>query len=105
MVSRRVKRKQELKSTISQRTVYIAGRITRISVEDVVWKDFKEIARASDMSASGLVRAINSERRHPNLSSAIRLFVLDHYRRKLGASKATESIQRIAGMPGLTVIG
>jgi predicted DNA-binding ribbon-helix-helix protein len=29
---------------------------------------------------SELVAAIDSERRHGNLSSAIRLFVLDHYR-------------------------
>jgi predicted DNA-binding ribbon-helix-helix protein len=32
------------------------------------------------MTLSNLVAAINSERRHSNLSSAIRLFVLGFYR-------------------------
>ena len=32
------------------------------------------------MTLSDVVTAINSERKHNNLSSAIRLFVLDHYR-------------------------
>jgi predicted DNA-binding ribbon-helix-helix protein len=35
------------------------------------------------MTLSDLVAAINSERKHHNLSSAVRLFVLDYYRRKL----------------------
>jgi predicted DNA-binding ribbon-helix-helix protein len=71
-----------LRST--KRSVFIAGHKTSVSVEDAFWKDIGEIARASNMSASGLIRAINSERKHPNLSSAIRLFVLEYYRRKLG---------------------
>ena len=38
------------------------------------------IATARDMTLSDLVAAIDSERQHGNLSSAIRLFVLDFYR-------------------------
>ena len=54
---------------------------TSISVEDAFWKGLKEIARGRDMTLSDVVTAINSKRKHSNLSSAIRLFVLDHYRR------------------------
>jgi predicted DNA-binding ribbon-helix-helix protein len=69
-----------MESAIPKRSIFIAGRRTNVSVEDAFWRDLKKIARARDMSLSALVTAINSERKHPNLSSAIRLFVLDHYR-------------------------
>jgi predicted DNA-binding ribbon-helix-helix protein len=51
------------------------------------WQSLKEIASEHDMTPSELVADINSERRHANLSSAIRLFVLDFYRQQIPASK------------------
>jgi predicted DNA-binding ribbon-helix-helix protein len=45
----------------------------------------KEIADAQGTEANQLIATIDSERRHrqyPNLSSAVRLFVLDYYRRR-----------------------
>ena len=41
MVSRRVKRKSELKSAIPKRSVILAGHKTSISVEDAFWKGLK----------------------------------------------------------------
>jgi predicted DNA-binding ribbon-helix-helix protein len=41
------------------------------------WKGLKEIASGRDTTLSGLIVAIDSERQHGNLSSAIRLFVLE----------------------------
>ena len=78
MVFRRVK----VKSVVVKRNVVIAGHKTSISVEDAFWKGLKEIARGRDMTLSDLVTTINSEREHNNLSSAVRLFVLDHYHRQ-----------------------
>jgi predicted DNA-binding ribbon-helix-helix protein len=49
-------------------------------LEDAFWKGLKEIAGGRDMTLSDLVATIDTDRRHGNLSSAIRLFVLDHYR-------------------------
>jgi len=40
----------------------------------------KEIAAKRDLTLSDMVAAIDQDRRHGNLSSAIRLFVLDYYR-------------------------
>jgi len=40
----------------------------------------KEIAARERISVPTLVNRIDTERQHTNLSSAIRLFVLDHYR-------------------------
>ena len=60
--------------------VVIAGHKTSVSLEDAFWKGLKEIADARGMTLSDIVANIDSQRRHGNLSSAIRLFVLDHYR-------------------------
>lgn len=69
-----------MKSPVIKRSIVIAGHKTSVSLEDAFWKGLKDIAGARDMTLSELVAAIDSERRHGNLSSAIRLFVLDHYR-------------------------
>ena len=69
-----------MKSPVIKRSIVIAGHKTSVSLEDGFWKGLKEIAGGRDMTLSELVAGIDSERRHGNLSSAIRLFVLDHYR-------------------------
>ena len=70
-----------MKSQIVKRSIVIAGHKTSVSLEDAFWKALKDIAAGRDMTLSELVGAIDAERRHGNLSSAVRLFVLDYYRR------------------------
>ena len=72
-----------MKSPVVKRSIVIAGHKTSVSLEDAFWKGLKEIAGGRDMTLSDLVAAIDSERQHGNLSSAIRLFVLDFYRQQL----------------------
>ena len=79
-----------MKSPVIKRSIVIAGHKTSVSLEDAFWKCLKEIAGYRDMTLSDLVASIDSERQHGNLSSAIRLFVLDHYRMQLPMI-ATES--------------
>jgi predicted DNA-binding ribbon-helix-helix protein len=69
-----------MKSPVVKRSIVIAGHKTSVSLEDAFWKGLKEIAGGRDVTLSDLVAAIDSERQHGNLSSAIRLFVLDFYR-------------------------
>jgi predicted DNA-binding ribbon-helix-helix protein len=69
-----------MKSLVGKRSVVIAGRKTSISLEDPFWVALKEIAGVRDLTMSGLVTTIDSDRAHSNLSSAIRLFVLGAYR-------------------------
>ena len=71
---------------MTKRTIYIAGQKTTVSVEDAFWTGFKAIASERDLTPSELVTSINADRQHTNLSSAIRLFVLDHYRSRTGAT-------------------
>jgi predicted DNA-binding ribbon-helix-helix protein len=58
-----------------------------VSLEGPFWQSLKEIAREHGMTRSALIAAINSERQRGNLSSAIRLFVLDFYRQQIPVSK------------------
>lgn len=69
-----------MKSPVVKRSIVIASHKTSVSLEDAFWKGLKDIATTRDMTLSEMVAAIDSERRHGNLSSAIRLFVLNHYR-------------------------
>jgi predicted DNA-binding ribbon-helix-helix protein len=66
-----------MKSPVVKRSIVIAGHKTSLSLEDVFWKGLHEIAGVRKATLSDLVASIDTERRHGNLSSAIRLFVLD----------------------------
>jgi len=83
-----------MKSPVVKRSIVIAGHKTSVSLEDAFWKGLKEIAGGRDMTLSELVAAIDSERRHGNLSSAIRLFVLDHYRSMIGDDRSDRNTTR-----------
>jgi len=73
-----------MKSPVVKRSIVIAGHKTSVSLEDAFWKGLKEIAGHREATLSDLVASIDTDRRHGNLSSAIRLFVLDHYRGRVG---------------------
>ena len=54
----------------------VAGHRTSLSVEEAFWDELKAIARAEGVSVTRLVERIDRARRG-NLSSAIRVFVLE----------------------------
>ena len=74
-----------MKSTISKRSIIIAGRRTSVSLEDAFWNALREIAVGRGATLSDLVASIDVARERPNLSSAIRLFVLGVYRGQIPA--------------------
>ena len=77
-----------MKSTVVKRSVVLAGYKTSVSLEDPFWEGLKEIAKAKRQSLSDLVSGIDTDRdrEHANLSSAIRLFVLNHYQTQAARS-------------------
>jgi predicted DNA-binding ribbon-helix-helix protein len=81
-----------MKSLVAKRSIVAAGHKTSVSLEDAFWEGLKEIALGRNITLSELVAAIDSGRRQSNLSSAIRLFVLDFYRNQLADVKAGRSI-------------
>jgi predicted DNA-binding ribbon-helix-helix protein len=78
-----------MKSPVVKRSIVIESRKTSISLEEPFWNGLKEIAATRKDTLSGLVREIAAARQHGNLSSAIRLFVLDHFK-----SRAKRSDER-----------
>jgi predicted DNA-binding ribbon-helix-helix protein len=69
-----------MSSPVIKRSIVIAGHKTSVSLEDEFWKGLKEIANTRNLTLSDMVALIDTGRRHGNLSSAVRLFVLEHYR-------------------------
>jgi predicted DNA-binding ribbon-helix-helix protein len=67
------------KSRVAKRSIIIHGHKTSVSLEDEFWSALKLIARRRVTNLSDLVTAIDAQRQQGNLSSAIRLFVLDFY--------------------------
>jgi predicted DNA-binding ribbon-helix-helix protein len=74
-----------MKSTITKRSVVIGGHKTSVSLEDPFWSAVREIAGTQEMSVSSLLRQIDLARRNSNLSSAIRVFVLENLRTQQSA--------------------
>ena len=62
---------------IRKRSVSIAGHATSVSMEDAFWRRLSAIAKADGISMNALIRSFD-ERRTGNLSSALRVFVLEH---------------------------
>jgi len=77
-----------MKSPVVKRSIVVAGHKTSVSLEEAFWNGMKEISGTRDMTLSELVGEIDSNRQQGNLSSAIRLFVLDFYRNQLADDKA-----------------
>jgi predicted DNA-binding ribbon-helix-helix protein len=77
-------KRTHMKSPVIKRTVYIDGRKTQITLEDAFLGTLKKIAQTQGVTVSQVVTEINKSRQGGNLSSAIRLFVLDRARSKSG---------------------
>ncbi len=66
---------------ISKRSVLIAGHATSVSLEQAFWRALKDIARGRGLSINALVTEIDRKRGEDakgNLSSAVRVFVLEN---------------------------
>jgi predicted DNA-binding ribbon-helix-helix protein len=66
-----------MNTTVTKRSVVIAGRKTSISLEDEFWQALKAIARHQQRTLTSVVGEIDRQRRG-NLSSAIRVFVFEN---------------------------
>jgi predicted DNA-binding ribbon-helix-helix protein len=76
-----------MKSAIVKRSILIGGHKTSVSLEDAFWSDLKGIARTKHATLGGLVERIDETREQSNLSSAIRLFVLEHFRKQVTGNR------------------
>ncbi len=67
-------------AAVGKRSLTVAGHRTSISLEDAFWAGLRDIASARTATVAGLVAEIDRGRGAANLSSAIRVFVLAHFR-------------------------
>ncbi len=66
-----------------KRSLTLRGHRTSVSLEETFWEAFREIAAARGMAIAALAAEIDAARgAEAGLASAIRVFVLDHYRTK-----------------------
>ena len=62
---------------MAKHSLVIAGHRTSISLEDAFWSGLKRIAAAERRALASMVAEIDATRGDANLSSAIRVFVLE----------------------------
>jgi predicted DNA-binding ribbon-helix-helix protein len=83
-----------MKSAIVKRSISVGGHKTSVSLEAPFWDGLKEIAERRNLTVSQVVAEIDAHRHQGNLSSTIRLFVLDQARANAGVSMGA-----VASMP------
>jgi predicted DNA-binding ribbon-helix-helix protein len=80
-----------MKSPVVKRSIVVGGHKTSVSLEEAFWSGMKEISGQRSMTLSELVGEIDTNRHQGNLSSAIRLFVLDHFKsRAVGSTGGSQ---------------
>ncbi len=83
-------------STIVKRSVLVRGHKTSVSLEEPFWNGLKEIAASRRQPVTAVLQQVDLDRQdNSNLSSAVRLFVLDHYRDQAQAAAKPENGARL----------
>lgn len=72
-------------STVKKRSVKLWGHSTSITIEDAFWNALKHMAQAEGVALKKLIERVD-EKRSGNLSSALRVYVLENHQKILGAS-------------------
>lgn len=69
-------------------SVLIANQhATSISLEEEFYEELLTIAAHNNMSLNQIITLIDKNRTSPNLSSAVRLYILNYYKEKSAAPK------------------
>ena len=68
-----------MKSRVMKRSIILSGHKTSVSLEEAFWVGLKGIAKSKGKSVAELITSVDLGRDYNNLSSALRLFVLDYY--------------------------
>jgi len=80
-----------MKSVITKRSVVVGGHKTSVSLEEPFWSALREIAGNQQITVSGLLKQIDLQRHNSNLSSAIRVYVLQNVRSQTATAQQRHS--------------
>jgi predicted DNA-binding ribbon-helix-helix protein len=89
-----------MKSSMVKRSIKIVGHKTSVSLEDPFWQLLNEIAQRQGERVSEIVAKIDKDREHANLSSAVRLFVLDYVRNEIAGHHKVARTRKKDGRGG-----
>ena len=73
-----------MKSSVVKHSITIDGHNTSVSLEDAFWSDSRDIAHVQRATLSKLVAEVDETRQTNNRSSALRVFILEHFRNRNG---------------------
>jgi predicted DNA-binding ribbon-helix-helix protein len=88
-----------MKLPLLKRSIDIRGHRTSVSLEDAFWSELKEIAHSQRVPVRKLIAQIDDTRQQANLSSAIRLHVLEHIRSRGQGKEKTKSSSIAPSLP------
>jgi predicted DNA-binding ribbon-helix-helix protein len=80
-----------MKSGIVKRSIVLAGHKTSVSLENEFWDGLHRIAEQQEKPMPMLLQQIDRGRNHANMSSAIRIFVLEHFRAQAMTARPAHS--------------
>ena len=79
-----------MSQTIKKRSVEIAGHRTSLTLEEAFWRALQRLAARDGISINKLIERIDRERQG-NLSSAVRVYVLERLEAEAETSPRTTS--------------
>lgn len=85
-----------MKTAIIKRSIVLDGHKTSVSLENEFWDGLRDIAERNRANLSSLVRQIDTDRTNGNLSSAIRVYVFNHFRARASGSPTLQPEQHAA---------
>jgi predicted DNA-binding ribbon-helix-helix protein len=85
--------------SVVARSIRFGSHSTSVSLEKPFWDALREIAAKRGVKVGALVEAIDERRRFKNLSSALRVFVLEHYIAQIPHGRRSATANRVAHHP------
>lgn len=91
---RRPRRHREtVPSSLETHNVVVGVRRTSVRLEPAMWNALHDIASQQQVSVHDLVTGIDRERRASSLTAAIRVYIVDFYRRAAMAARPVRAIR------------
>jgi predicted DNA-binding ribbon-helix-helix protein len=84
-----------MKSLVVKHSVNIDRHRTSISLEKAFWIALKEVAHERRESLQRLITSIDADRQCANLSSVLRVFILEYYRNRVHLSVAVPLVPEV----------
>jgi predicted DNA-binding ribbon-helix-helix protein len=97
--SRRAHVELAVNSTVKKRSIVVDRHRTSVSLEDNFWACLRQIARERATTLSKLIGMLDAERNGGNLSSTIRVFVLDHHRNNVASNQILPANEEGRNLP------